>query len=75
LIDITLDVFRNEFVFISGPSGAGKSTIVNLLLRFAENYSGSISIGEKELRSNPKADWRNMVSWMPQKPYLFQSNC
>ena len=31
LIDITLDIAKNEFVFISGPSGAGKSTLLKLL--------------------------------------------
>lgn len=31
LIDITLDVFKSEFLFISGPSGAGKTTLLRLL--------------------------------------------
>ena len=31
LIDITLKVSKNEFIFISGPSGAGKSTLLKLL--------------------------------------------
>ncbi|MBW1821902.1 MAG: ATP-binding cassette domain-containing protein, partial [Deltaproteobacteria bacterium] len=31
LIDITLDIFKNEFLFISGPSGAGKTTLLKLL--------------------------------------------
>lgn len=31
LIDITLDVSKNEFIFISGHSGAGKSTLLKLL--------------------------------------------
>ncbi|MCG6907676.1 MAG: ATP-binding cassette domain-containing protein [Desulfobacteraceae bacterium] len=31
LNDITLDIFPNEFVFITGPSGAGKSTLLKLL--------------------------------------------
>ena len=31
LIDINLDVFKNEFLFITGPSGAGKSTLLKLL--------------------------------------------
>ena len=31
LADITLDIFKNEFLFISGPSGAGKTTLLKLL--------------------------------------------
>ncbi len=31
LTDIGLDIFQNEFVFITGPSGAGKSTLLKLL--------------------------------------------
>jgi len=31
LFDINLEVFKNEFVFITGPSGAGKSTLLKLL--------------------------------------------
>ncbi len=31
LQDITLDVAKNEFIFISGPSGAGKTTLLKLL--------------------------------------------
>jgi cell division transport system ATP-binding protein len=31
LVDITLEVAENEFLFISGPSGAGKSTLLRLL--------------------------------------------
>ncbi len=30
LIDITLDIAKNEFVFIGGPSGAGKTTLLKL---------------------------------------------
>jgi cell division transport system ATP-binding protein len=31
LIDITLDVQKNELLFISGPSGAGKTSLLKLL--------------------------------------------
>jgi cell division transport system ATP-binding protein len=31
LVDATLDIAKNEFLFISGPSGAGKSTLLKLL--------------------------------------------
>jgi ribosome biogenesis GTPase len=32
LSDVTLDVQKGEFVFLTGPSGAGKSTLLNALL-------------------------------------------
>ena len=31
LHDITLDIFKNEFLFVTGPSGAGKTTLLKLL--------------------------------------------
>ena len=31
LVDVTLDILKNEFLFISGPSGAGKTTLLKLL--------------------------------------------
>jgi cell division transport system ATP-binding protein len=31
LHDVTLDVYKNEYLFITGPSGAGKTTLLKLL--------------------------------------------
>ncbi|MBU4318215.1 MAG: ATP-binding cassette domain-containing protein [Proteobacteria bacterium] len=31
LLDVTLDIFPNDFIFLWGPSGAGKSTFLKLL--------------------------------------------
>jgi len=31
LTDITLDILKNEFLFITGPSGAGKTTLLKLM--------------------------------------------
>lgn len=41
LVDITLDIEKNEFIFISGPSGAGKTTLLKLLY-----YGESVSEGQ-----------------------------
>jgi len=31
LVDLNLDVYKNDFIFITGPSGAGKTTLLKLL--------------------------------------------
>ena len=44
IVDISLDILRNEFIFISGPSGAGKTTLLNLLYLGQPATEGQILI-------------------------------
>jgi cell division transport system ATP-binding protein len=44
LSDISLDVEKNEFLFISGPSGAGKTTLLKLLYLGETATEGQILI-------------------------------
>ena len=44
LVDVTLDIFKNEFLFISGPSGAGKTTLLRLLYLAEPVSDGQILI-------------------------------
>lgn len=44
LHDISFEVAKGEFVFITGPSGAGKSTILKLILGEITPSSGTILI-------------------------------
>ena len=71
LSHIHLQIRPDRVTALVGKSGAGKSTLANILLRFADSYSGSVYIEKQELQSIPKNNWRAEVSWMPQKPYLF----
>jgi ATP-binding cassette subfamily C protein CydCD len=58
-------------VALVGASGAGKSTLASLLLRFAEPNQGRIRVDGIDLGSIPADDWRNQISWVPQKPHIF----
>lgn len=49
LVDISLDVIKNEFVFISGPSGAGKSTLLKLLYLAEPVSEGHILVDGQNL--------------------------
>ena len=54
LVDVTLDIYKNEFLFISGPSGAGKTTLLKLLY-FAEPASdGQILVDGMNLSRIPR---------------------
>jgi len=44
LVDISLDVDRGDFVFLTGPSGAGKTTLLRLLFREETATSGKILV-------------------------------
>jgi cell division transport system ATP-binding protein len=55
LFDISLDVFKNEFLFLAGPSGAGKSTLLKLLYLGESLSEGQILIDRMNLaRVSPK---------------------
>jgi cell division transport system ATP-binding protein len=49
LRDISLEVPRQDFVFLVGPSGAGKSTLVRLLIREERATAGKIFVDGVEL--------------------------
>ncbi len=44
LIDITLDIFKNDFMFVTGSSGAGKSTLLKLLYLGERVSAGEILV-------------------------------
>ncbi len=44
LVDVSIDVLKNDFIFITGPSGAGKTTLLNLLYLRERASEGQILI-------------------------------
>ena len=60
-----------QTVAIVGASGAGKSTILQLLMRFYEVDSGSISIDGVSISQFALDDLRRMISLVPQEVTIF----
>lgn len=56
---------------IIGPSGAGKSTLVNILSGNYRDYTGSVRIGNSELRDLSDEWLHRFLILMRQKPHLF----
>jgi len=49
LRDLTLNIDKGEFLFLTGPSGAGKSTFLRLLLREELPTQGSLKVAGRNL--------------------------
>jgi len=58
-------------IAIVGPTGAGKTTLVNLLMRFYEVDSGSITIDGVNIKDMKRADVRKMFGMVLQDTWLF----
>ncbi|MEI6854085.1 MAG: ABC transporter ATP-binding protein [Bacteroidota bacterium] len=62
LQDITLKVYKNEYVALMGPSGSGKSTLMNILGCLDTPTGGEYILNEKDvskLNDNELAEIRN----------------
>ena len=69
---ITLAIPEHSLIALVGPSGGGKTTLVNLLGRFWEVDSGSISIGGVDIRSIKTQDLLHTVGFVFQENKLFK---
>ncbi|MGQ0286618.1 ABC transporter ATP-binding protein [Pasteurellaceae bacterium 22721_9_1] len=70
LTDFNLHIKAGEKVGLIGRSGAGKSTIVNLLLRFYEAQSGSITIDGQNIVDVQQESLRSQIGLVTQDTSL-----
>jgi ATP-binding cassette subfamily C protein CydC len=71
-VDLALDPGRR--LALVGPSGVGKTTVVRLLLRFLDPYSGRVTIAGQDLRRFRQEDVRRAIAVAGQDAYLFSTS-
>lgn len=71
LKDINLQINQGQKIALVGQSGAGKSTIIQLLSRFYEATSGSITIDGEDIHNYDLHMLRLNVGMVPQEVMLF----
>jgi ATP-binding cassette subfamily B protein len=70
LEEVTVEAHPGEVVALVGPTGAGKSTLVSLIPRFFDPWSGRVSIDGADVRDLTLASLRSHVSLVLQEPFL-----
>ncbi|WP_409291713.1 ABC transporter ATP-binding protein [Peribacillus sp. SCS-37] len=71
LKNISFKAQQGETVALVGHTGSGKSSIMNLLFRFYDSKSGSITIDGADIRDIPYQTLREHMGIVLQDPYLF----
>ncbi len=71
LEDISFECKPGQVVAMLGGTGSGKTSLVNLLPRFHEYSSGSITIDGIELKQYPRQYLRRQIGIVEQEPFLF----
>lgn len=74
LKDINLTIPKNETLAIVGNSGGGKSTLVNLIPRFYDIKSGSITIDGIDIRKYSLKSLRRNISMVFQDNFLYSGS-
>lgn len=70
--DLSLDVKSGQQIAIVGPTGCGKTTIINLLMRFYDTNSGSISVDGNDIRSVTRDSLRLSYGMVLQETWIFE---
>ena len=64
---------KGETLAIVGESGSGKSTLAKLLVHFYDVHSGSIKIGNQDLRQMSIETLNNQIAYVSQEQFLFNT--
>ena len=71
---VSMDIKPGQTVALVGPSGGGKSTLASLICRFFDVQGGSIAIGGADVRSTPKEELMDTISFVFQNSRLLKGS-
>ena len=73
LKDVSLRIEPRQYVALVGPTGAGKSSIIGLIPRFYDPFSGRLAIDGEDTRNFTLRSLREQISFVLQETILFHA--
>ena len=68
---ISMEIPEGSFIALVGPSGSGKSTIARLIASLWDVSSGSILLGDTDIREISQEAYSDKIAFVSQDNYLF----
>ena len=72
LSNINLTIEPGDIVGIVGTTGSGKSTLINLLMRYYDDYDGEILIDGVNIKDVDMKYYRDSIGYVQQEPLMFR---
>ncbi len=70
LNNISLDIYPGQIIGYIGPNGAGKSTTVKILTGIIQDYTGEVTVFDKNLRENV-LEVKSKIGYIPELAELY----
>ena len=71
---VDLEIPQHGFVALVGESGCGKSTIASILMGRSRSYTGSVTVGDTELRELDEASLLRSFTYVSHQSWLFKGS-
>ena len=71
LRDNSFEALPGQMIGLCGPTGAGKSTIMNILTRYYDIDSGSVTIDGRDIKDFTQESLRQQIGAVLQEAFLF----
>ena len=68
---MTFTIEPGEVVGIVGTTGSGKSTLINLIMRFYDGYTGEILVDGHNIKNFDLSSFREQIGYVQQEPMMF----
>ncbi|MCL2531143.1 MAG: ABC transporter ATP-binding protein/permease [Oscillospiraceae bacterium] len=74
LSNVNLVIEPGDIVGIVGTTGSGKSTLINLIMRYYDDYEGEILVDGRDLKEVDMAFYRSQIGYVQQEPLMFRAS-